>query len=148
MKTCFFIGHRSAPESIFSRLEAAVERHISDYGVTDFVVGKYGAFDRMAAQAVIHAKQRHPEATLTRLLAYYNFKSEPLPEGFDGSIFPEGLETVPRRAAIPRANLYMLRHCDYLIAYAPNRIGNAREFVAAARRIEGLRVENIAESVR
>lgn len=54
---CFFIGHRDASSSLMPQLESAVKKHITDYGVTDFVVGQYGAFDRMAARAVIEAKK-------------------------------------------------------------------------------------------
>ncbi len=54
---CCFIGHRDAPDSIAPALSAAVERHIVDYGVTDFSVGNYGAFDRMAARTVTTAKE-------------------------------------------------------------------------------------------
>ena len=50
MKSCFFIGHREASEEIFPELAEAVERHIVDYGVTEFIVGNYGGFDRMAAR--------------------------------------------------------------------------------------------------
>ena len=59
MKSCFFIGHREASEEIFSALAEAVEHHIVDYGVTEFIVGNYGGFDRMAARAVISAKALH-----------------------------------------------------------------------------------------
>ena len=99
MKTCFFIGHQDAPESIYNRLLEAVERHISEYGVTDFIVGKYGNFDRLAARAVIEEKRHHADITLTLLMPYYRTSAEPLPDGFDGSLFPDGLETVPKRAA-------------------------------------------------
>ena len=64
MKSCFFIGHREASEEIFPELAAAVERHIVDYGVTEFIVGNYGGFDRMAARTVISAKALHPEISL------------------------------------------------------------------------------------
>lgn len=47
MKSCFFIGHREASEEIFPELAEAVERHIVDYGVTEFIVGNYGGFDRI-----------------------------------------------------------------------------------------------------
>ena len=144
MKTCFFIGHRDAPESIYERLLQAVERHISEYGVTDFVVGRYGNFDRLAARAVMEAKQHHSDVALTLLMPYYRTDAEPLPDGFDGSLFPDGLETVPKRAAILRANLYMIHHCDYMIVYDAGRIGNTRKLVSDARKIEGLRIENIA----
>jgi len=135
MKTCFFIGHRDAPESIHDRLLEAVERHISEYGVTDFVVGRYGNFDRLAARAVIEAKQHHSDITLTLLMPYYRTSAEPLPDGFDGSLFPDGLETVPKRAAILQANQYMIHHCDYLIAYVRHP-GKARDFLAYALRQE------------
>ena len=144
MKTCFFIGHRDAPESIYNRLLEAVERHISEYGVTDFVVGRYGNFDRLAARAVMEAKQHHHDVSLTLLMPYYRADAEPLPDGFNGSLFPDGLETVPKRAAILRANQYMIHHCDYMIVYDAGRIGNTRKLVADARKIEGLRIENVA----
>lgn len=144
MKTCFFIGHRDAPENIYERLLTAVERHISEYGVTDFVVGKYGNFDRPAARAVMEAKQHHHNVSLTLLMPYYHADAEPLPDGFDGSLFPDGLETVPKRAVILRANLCMIHHCDYLIVYDAGRIGNTRKLVSDARKIEGLHIVNIA----
>lgn len=144
MKTCFFIGHRDASESIYDKLLQAVERHISEYGATDFVVGRYGNFDRLAARAVIEEKRHHADITLTLLMPYYRADANPLPDGFDGSLFPDGLETVPKHAAILRANQYMIHHCDYLIAYDAGRIGNTRKLVAEAERIEGLHIVNIA----
>ena len=145
MKTCFFIGHRDAPESIYNRLLTAVERHISEYGVTDFVVGRYGNFDRLAARAVIEEKRHHVDITLTLLMPYYHADAKSLPDGFDGSLFPDGLEIVPKRAAIIRANQYMIRHCDYLITYNKNRVGNTRKLVAEARKNGLIYIVNIAE---
>lgn len=144
MKTCFFIGHRDAPESIYGRLLATVERHITEYGVTDFVVGRYRNFDSLAAWAVVEAKRRHAGVSLTLLMPYYRTNAEPLPDGFDGSLFPDGFETVPKSAAILRANQYMIRHSDYLIVYDAGRIGNTRILTANARKIKGLHFENIA----
>lgn len=56
MGICFFIGHREADDELFPALTAAVERHITEYGVTSFMVGRYGNFDKLAARAVIDAK--------------------------------------------------------------------------------------------
>ena len=144
MKTCFFIGHRDAPEIIYDKLLQAVERHISEYGVGDFVVGRYGNFDHLAARAVLEAKQHHSDITLTLLMPYYRADADPLPNGFDGSLFPDGLETVPKRAAILRANQYMIHHCEYMIVYDAGRIGNTRTLVSDARKIECLHIENVA----
>ena len=52
MSTCFFIGHRDAPDSILPSLSAAIEKRITDDGVDQFVVGAYGKFDSLAVQAV------------------------------------------------------------------------------------------------
>lgn len=57
IKSCFFIGHREANEEIYADLLAAVERHIVEFGVTEFIIGHYGGFDRLAARAVIEAKK-------------------------------------------------------------------------------------------
>ena len=129
-KSCFFIGHREANEEIYAALRAAVEQHIVEYGVTEFIVGHYGGFDRLAARAVIEAKKTHPEVTLTLLLPYHPAE-RPIeaPEGFDGTYYPPGMERVPRRVAIVRANRYMVDHVDYLIAYAWHPASNARELV-------------------
>jgi len=135
-KICFFIGHRDAPETLRPLLAQAVERHICEYGVTEFIVGCYGRFDAMAAGVVREAKKRHPEVTLTLLLAYYPPAFET--DGYDGTYYPKGLERVPKPFAIRRANEHMIRICDDLICYDTGQIGNTRELVAAARRRETL----------
>ena len=71
MKSCFFIGHREASSEILSALRDTVEQHIVEYGVTEFIVGHYGGFDRIAAKAVITAKEHHPEITLSMLIPYH-----------------------------------------------------------------------------
>ena len=136
---CFFIGHREAGGELIPALAEAVERHITEYGVTSFMVGHYGNFDKLAARAVIDAKKRHPEVTLTLLLPYHPFdRPIPTPEGFDGTFYPPGMETVPRRAAIVRANHYMVDNSTHLIAYAWHPASNALELVEYAQRREHL----------
>ena len=78
-------------------------------------------------------------------MPYYRTDVEPLPYGLDGALFPDCLEIVPERAAIMRANQYMIRHCDYLITYNKNRVGNTRKLVAEARKNGLLYIVNIAE---
>ena len=36
-KICFFIGHHDAPETILPLIYEAVERHITEYGVSEFI---------------------------------------------------------------------------------------------------------------
>lgn len=129
-----------------------VERHIVEYGVTEFVVGHYGAFDRLAARAVREVKQRRPEITLTLLLPYHPYdRPIPTPEGFDGTFYPPGMETVPKRLAIVRANRWMVEHSGYLIAYVWHAASSSREILELAlkRQARGqLRVTNLADAAR
>ena len=67
-KTCFFIGHRDAPDTIYPALLAEVEHHITELRVGEFIVGHYGRFDSLAARAVKELKARYPEVELTLLL--------------------------------------------------------------------------------
>ncbi len=134
-KRCFFIGHREASADLLPVLRAAIEQHIAEYGVTEFLVGHYGGFDRLATQCVIEAKRAHPEITLTLLLPYHpSERRVDLPDGFDGSCYPAGQESVPKQAAIVRANRYAVDHSDYLIAYVWHAASNARSVLEYAQR--------------
>ena len=134
-KSCFFIGHREASEEIYPALYAAVEQHILEYGVTEFIVGHYGGFDRLAASAVKEAKRFYPEVKLTLLLPYHPAE-RPIstPDGFDSTFYPPGMESVLRKIAIVRANRYVVDHVDYLIAYVWHPASNAWELVEYARK--------------
>jgi len=60
MRSCFFIGHRDVPASMQKALHACILERIEKDGVIEFVVGHYGAFDRMSAEVVIQAKKEYP----------------------------------------------------------------------------------------
>ena len=134
-KSCFFIGHRETSGEIYPALYAAVEQHIVEYGVKEFIVGHYGGFDRLAASAVKAAKHLYPDVKLILLLPYHPAE-RPIstPDGFDSTLYPPGMESVPRKAAIIRANHYVVDHVDYLIAYAWHPASNARELVKYAQK--------------
>ena len=134
-KSCFFIGHREASEEIYPALYAAVEQHILEYGVTEFIVGHYGGFYRLAGLAVKAAKHLYPDVKLILLLPYHPAE-QPIstPDGFDSTFYPPGMEGVPRKAAIIRANRYVVDHVDYLIAYVWHPASSARELVEYARK--------------
>ncbi len=134
MKRCFFIGHRDAPESIYPEVRAAVERHIEEYGVTEFMVGHYGMFDRMALRAVAQAKEKHPTVKLTMLLAYLPVEGTfEKPAAVDELYYPEELETIPRRYAIVRANRHAVQMCSYVIAYVWHTASNASKLMEYAQ---------------
>lgn len=149
MYTCFFIGHRDAPSSVQIRLNAVVEKLVCRFDVSEFIVGYHGEFDRMATTAVQEAKKKHPELYAYRLLPYHPTECQlPIPEFFDDLYYPDGLETVPRRFSIKRANRAVLDESHYLVAYVSRDGGNAAELLRYARRLEKkgfLKIINLAD---
>ena len=137
MKSCFFIGHREAPESVFTHLTTVLEWLIVEENVGYFYVGQYGAFDHMAALAVKRLKQQYPHIILQLVLPYHPAE-RPIsaPPEFDGNLYPEGMENVPKRYAIVKANKQMVNFSDWLIAYACHPGSNARSLLEYARRRE------------
>lgn len=136
-KSCFFIGHRDTEEAIYPKLRALVERHVLECDVTEFIVGHYGNFDRLAAKAVMEFRKQYPQITLLLLIPYHPAE-RPMktPKGYDGTFYPSDQERVPRKLAIVRANRYMIDHVDYLIAYAWHPGSNARMLLEYAQKRE------------
>jgi hypothetical protein len=137
-KTCCFFGHGKLygdNSALAEVLAASVEQHITEYGVTDFLVGNYGDFDSMAAYAVKKAKVRHPDVRLFLMLPYLPEHGRPLPnmEGFDGSVYPEGMEGVPYKLAIPRLNRLMVQQSSYAIGYVTHSWGGAAKTMEYAQ---------------
>lgn len=152
MKSCFFIGHHDAKDGIYPALLSEVELHITQNGVTNFFVGHYGNFDRMAATAVKEAKVRHPDVQLMLVLPYHPaIRPIETPDGFDGTYYPWEDERIPKRLAIVKTNQRMVDTCDYLIAYAWHHLGGSGQIVEYARKQEkrgSIHVENLAEKFR
>lgn len=141
-KCCFFIGHRESSMSLQPQVEQAVERLIAEENVKWFVVGHRGGFDRVAHAALAAVKKRHPEITLTLLLAYHpTLRPVPLPPGFDESLYPEGMESVPKSLAIPRSNRLMIDRSTHLITHCTRSGGNTASLVEyAQKRLTVIRV--------
>ena len=117
--SCFFIGHRDSPAEIKPLLLQAIEKHITEYGVSDFYVGHHGNFDGYVAAALCEMKKRYPHIKAYLSLAYHpSIQKVDLPKGFDSTIYLEGQENSPPRYAITNRNKQMVRDVGYLIAYS------------------------------
>lgn len=122
---------------LYPALAQAVCAHIRHKGVGDFFVGHYGGFDRLAARAVLAARQEEPAIRLWLLLPYHPAERPvELPPGFTGAFYPPRMEFVPRRLAIIWANRYMAAHTNHLIAYVRHPVSNAAKLLDYARRLE------------
>ena len=129
-KRCFFIGHRNAPESIYPNIVSTIEELIVENGVKEFIVGNYGMFDSMVIRALQQLKIKYPDIVLLLLIPYHpSAKKVVKPEGFDDIYYPEGMEFVPNRAAIVRANEMAIAKSGFLVAYFKYSASNTLRFM-------------------
>lgn len=132
-KVCAFFGHRDILCDISQSLEQAIRTAITVHGVTAFWVGGYGAFDSCATGIVRRLKKEFPHISLHLILAYLPTEKDPLADTYDSTIYPEGLELVPKRFAISRRNRWIVEYSDMIIAYVNHRYGGAYEAYKRAK---------------
>jgi len=142
---CSFFGHRDAGEHVRPALYAEIERSITGRGMDTFYVGDYGNFDRMASGILHEMKERYPHISVFRVLAYLPTKARDQPSADQmPTLFPDGLELVPRRYAIARRNRWIADASDIIIAYVVASYGGAYDALKYARQ-KHKAIVNIAE---
>ena len=135
LKRCFLFGHRDAPDVLLPELIRVITTHVTEHQVGEFIVGAYGGFDHLAARAAAEVKKRYPHIRLVLLQSYHPVvRSVPLPEAFDEGWYPDGMESVPPRLAIVRANRYAIDCADCIIAYVWQAASNARNQLEYAQK--------------
>ena len=149
MKSCFFVGHREAERELLPLITEAARHVIQENQAVTFYTGRYGHFDHLAGEAVIQLKKEYPDLRLFMVLPYHPAEqSIETPAGYDGTFYPNGMETALRRYAIPSLNRKMIEMCDYLIAYVTHPASNSGKFLEYARRREKkglIRTVNLGE---
>ena len=140
-KTCCFFGHREVTHNIREKLKATIEKLITEDNVTDFYVGHQGQFDSMSYSVLKELKAKFPHIRYTVVLAYMS--DEHIRELFgENTLFPDGLETVPKRFAISKRNDWMIQQSGFAVCYVYKITGGAAKFREKAEK-KGLRVVDI-----
>ena len=140
-KSCCFFGHREVTHNIRPKLTAVIEKLITEDGVTDFYVGHQGQFDSMVFYVLKELKAKYPKIRYTVVLAY--MPDEHIRELYgEDTLFPDGLETVPKRFAISRRNDWMIQQSGFEVCYVHKITGGAVKFREKAEK-KGLQVINI-----
>lgn len=150
-KSCFFIGHSEASDEIRPALVDAIQRHITEYGVTEFIVGGYGGFDRLVQSVLQEIKVIFPYIENILLLTYHPAERPITPPESFISYYPFEGENIPRRFAIVRANKRIIDQVDFLIAYVWHPSGGSSKLLDYARKRENkgrIKVENLADVLR
>lgn len=134
-KRCFFIGHRNAPESIYSNIVSTIEKLLVENNVKEFIVGNYGFFDSMVIRALQQLKTKYPDIVLLLLTPYHpSVKNVVKPKNFDEIYYPESMESVPYKAAIIEANKKAISSSEFVIAYFRHSSSNTVKFIEYAKR--------------
>lgn len=145
-RTCCFFGHRDTPKDIAVKLEQTVIELIENKSVYTFYVGNQGGFDFMVRKILKKLKYEYPYINYSVVLAYMPEKIKKY-EDYSDTIYPDGLENVPRRFAIDRRNKWLVDNSDYVIAYVTHNYGGAAKFyeLAVKHKKEVINLYNIAE---
>ena len=137
-KTCCFFGHREVMHNIRPKLTAIIEKLITEEGVTKFYVGHQGQFDSMVYSVLKELKAKYPHIRYTVVLAY--MPDEHIKEVYgEDTLFPDGMESVPKRFAINRRNEWMIQHSGYAVCYVHKITGGAAKFREKAEK-RGLQI--------
>ena len=130
--TVTFCGHSEIAnaEEVKQRVIDVIEKLVSE-GADTFLSGGYGAFDMIAARAVLSLKEKRPEIRSTLVLPYLN-RIYCL-ELYDDTIYPP-LEKVPPRFAVSRRNMWMIDRSDAVISYVDHSWGGAAAALRYAER--------------
>ncbi len=124
--TVTFFGHRDAPTKIKEPLRVAIVNLIENENATTFYVGNNGSFDLMA-QSILRQLKKVCPIKYYVVLAYPPRKTDKI-EYNNETIYPEGLESVPQRYAIPKRNDWMLKKSDTVITYVTHPSSGACVF--------------------
>ena len=128
---CAFFGHRDAPIEIRDKIKETVINLIKERDVTEFYVGNNGDFDRMALSVLKELSGMYPQISYYVVYAYLPEKGG---EDFEHTIYPEGIETVPKRFAIDYRNRWIVGQADIVVAYVGRSFGGAAKFVDMTKR--------------
>lgn len=141
MSICTFFGHRDCPASIKLKLRSVLADLIENHAVDTFYIGNQGAFDFHVRSVLQELAQAYPHIRYTVVLAYLPKENEAYP--YD-TLFPDGIETVPKRFGISWRNKWMLKRADCVVVYITHQWGGAAQFAEQAEK-QGKKVINLAE---
>ncbi|MBQ6118383.1 MAG: hypothetical protein IJK98_04045, partial [Clostridia bacterium] len=96
---------------------------IEHQGVKRFYVGNQGNFDAMT-RSLLRELETARGIQYDVVLAYPPRNNDPFYEAYY-TIWPEGMETVPRRFAIEYRNKWMIDHSDIVVTYVARSFGGA-----------------------
>lgn len=139
-KACCLFGHRDCFALKESCLTDAIEEQISK-GVSVFYVGNQGQFDAAARRILKKLQIKYPCLRYAVVLAYLPEKRDTY-EVYSDTIYPEGVESVPRKFAISKRNQWMIAQAEVCVCYINRTWGGAYNSVKTAQK-RGVEIINL-----
>lgn len=144
---CTFFGHRDTPSYIRKLLVNTITDLIEKRKVDIFYVGNHGGYDAMVLSVLKELKIKYPHIRYTVVLAYMAKNNITYDcNNFKDTLYPEGLETVPKRFAILKRNEWMVKNSDIIVAFVMCGVGGAAKSVDYARR-QNKEIINLADII-
>ena len=143
MNTCTFFGHRQCSGEIKPHLQQTIIDLIKNHNVDTFYVGNQGNFDKIVISVLTELAKQYDYIHYHIVLAYLPSQQVSASECCN-TVYPEGIETVPKRFAISWRNKWMIQKSDYVITYIVYSWGGAAKFAELSKRA-GKTVINIAQ---
>lgn len=129
---CTFFGHKDTPKEIEPTLRSTLIDLIENKNVNVFYVGNNGNFDTMVRRQLEDLSKTYP-ITYSVVLAYLPTEKNNY-DNLTNIIYPEGLETVPKRFAISWRNKWMIHQSSIVVTYVTHNFGGAAQFKEIAER--------------
>lgn len=149
-RVCTFAGHRDicATEKLISDLKEHIEILITKENVSEFLVGNYGDFDHIAAEAVRELQKLYPHIKLILVIPYLTkvitkYK-EQFYEKYDSILIADIPLSTPKNLRIIKSNQYMVDKSDFLICFVNHSRGRASQTVEYADK-KGINIINLAK---
>ena len=133
-QTVTFFGHRDTPKETEPALRLTLIDLIENKNATVFYVGNNGNFDTMVRRQLEDLSQTYP-ITYSVVLAYLPTEKNKY-DNLTNTIYPEGLENVPKRFAISYRNKWMIQQADTVVSYVIRTYGGAAKFKELAERLD------------
>ena len=133
-QTVTFFGHRDAPKETEPALRLTLIDLIENKNATLFYVGNHGNFDAMVRHQLEDLSQTYP-ITYSVVLAYLPTEKNKY-DNLTNTIYPEGLENIPKRFAISYRNKWMIQQADTVVSYVIRTYGGAAQFKELAERLD------------
>lgn len=134
-KCCTFFGHRTCPPEIKQKLYHILKDLIVNQEVRVFYVGNQGSFDGLVRSVLRELSQQYSHITYAVVLPYLPPEQKDYltqHQDYSDTMYPEGIETVPKRFAIEWRNRWMLKQSNYVVTYIAHSWGGAAKFADKA----------------